>query len=58
MTTGYERHDLSIDQVQALRSAAVHLQRDFDGVFGAETIDRFLHTSYRRVRRAGPDRGR
>jgi protein-tyrosine-phosphatase len=46
MTTGYERDDLSIDQIQALRTAAVRLQRDFDGVFGAETIDRFLHTSY------------
>jgi protein-tyrosine-phosphatase len=46
MSTGYERDDLSIDQIQALRTAAVRLQRDFDGVFGAETIDRFLHTSY------------
>ena len=46
MTSGYERTDLSLDQVQALRSAAVRLQRQFDGVFGAETIDRFLHTSY------------
>ena len=46
MTSGYERTDLTIDQVQALRTAAVRLQRNFDGVFGAETIDRFLHTSY------------
>jgi protein-tyrosine-phosphatase len=46
MSTGYERDDLSIDQIQALRTAAVRLQRDFDGVFGAETIDRFLHASY------------
>jgi protein-tyrosine-phosphatase len=46
MSTGYTRGDLSIDQIQALRSAAVRLQRDFDGVFGTETIDRFLHTSY------------
>jgi arsenate reductase (thioredoxin) len=44
--TGYERHDLSVDQIQALRTAAIRLQRSFDGVFGAETIDRFLHTSY------------
>ena len=46
MTSGHERTDLTLDQVQALRTAAVRLQRDFDGVFGAETIDRFLHTSY------------
>ena len=46
MTIGYERHDLSIDQIQALRSAAVRLQSDFNGVFSTETIDRFLHTSY------------
>ena len=46
MASGYERHGLSIDQIQALRGAEVRLQRDFDGVFGAETIDRFLHTSY------------
>ena len=46
VTSGYERTDLSLDQVQALRTAAVRLQRQFDGVFGAETIDRFLHTSY------------
>ena len=46
MTSGYERTDLTLDQVQAVRTAAVRLQRDFDGVFGAETIDRFLHTSY------------
>ena len=46
MTSGYERTDLTLDQVQAMRTAAVRLQRDFDGVFGTETIDRFLHTSY------------
>ena len=46
MTTGYERHDLSLDQVHALRTAATRLSREFDGVFGTETIDRFLHSSY------------
>lgn len=45
-TQDYHRHDLSIDQQLALRSAATHLQREFDGVFGTETIDRFLHSSY------------
>jgi len=38
--------NLSIDQQLALRTAAVRLGRDFDGVFGAETIERFLHSSY------------
>jgi protein-tyrosine-phosphatase len=46
VTTGYERHDLSLDQVHALRTAATRLSREFDGVFGTETIDRFLHSSY------------
>jgi arsenate reductase (thioredoxin) len=38
--------DLALDQRQALRSAAAILQRDFDGIFGTETIERFLATSY------------
>jgi protein-tyrosine-phosphatase len=37
---------LSIDQELALRGAAANLQRRFDGVFGAETIERFLRSSY------------
>jgi arsenate reductase len=46
VTTGYERHDLSLDQIQALRTATTRLSSEFDGIFGAETIDRFLHSSY------------
>jgi arsenate reductase (thioredoxin) len=38
--------DLALDQRQALRSAAAILQRDFDGIFGTETIERFLTSSY------------
>jgi arsenate reductase (thioredoxin) len=38
--------DLSIDQQLALRTAAVNLQHEFEGVFGAETIEKFLHSSY------------
>ena len=37
---------LSIDQQLALTTAATRLQRQFDGVFSTETIERFLHTSY------------
>ncbi|GAA1194783.1 arsenate reductase ArsC [Pseudonocardia alaniniphila] len=40
------RPELSIDQVLALRTAASNLAREFDGTFGPETIERFLHTSY------------
>ena len=34
--------DLTIQQQRSLRSAAVNLQRDFDGVFSIETIEQFL----------------
>jgi protein-tyrosine-phosphatase len=37
---------LSLDQTVALKSAASQLARDFSGVFGQETIERFLHTSF------------
>jgi protein-tyrosine-phosphatase len=46
MPVDYRRPDLSIDQQLALRTAATNLSREFDGTFGAETIDRFLHSSY------------
>lgn len=46
MTEGFHHADVSIDQQLALRTAAVNLQREFEGVFGAETIERFLHSSY------------
>ena len=40
------RRGLSIDQQVALKSAATRLQRDYEGTFGVETIERFLHSSY------------
>jgi arsenate reductase (thioredoxin) len=40
------RPDLSIDQQLALRTAASHLRAEFDGIFGTETIERYLHSSY------------
>jgi protein-tyrosine-phosphatase len=46
MQVEYRHPDLSIDQQLALRTAATNLAREFDGTFGAETIDRFLHSSY------------
>jgi arsenate reductase (thioredoxin) len=46
MKIDYRRPDLSIDQQLALRTAAANLGRQFDGTFGTETIERFLHSSY------------
>jgi arsenate reductase len=37
---------LSRDETLVLRSAASHLRSEFDGVFGVETIERFLYGSY------------
>ena len=48
MTTDLTSH---LDQQLALRTAATRLAADFDGVFGAETIERFLRSSLRPVRR-------
>ncbi len=44
--TDHRREDLSIDQQLALRTAARRLGDEFSGVYGAETIERFLHSSY------------
>src|SRR6476659_1604691 len=46
MTQLYHRHDITLDQVVALKTAATRLGRDFDGTFNIETLDRFLHSSY------------
>ena len=40
------RSDLSLDQRHALKSCARNLREQFFGVFGPETIERFLHSSY------------
>jgi len=45
-TTEHPRADLSIDQKLALRTAATRLEGDFADMFGVETIERFLHSSY------------
>ena len=37
---------LSLDESLALRTAASRLVGEFAGVFGAETIERFLHPSF------------
>lgn len=45
MTSTWHHDTLSIDQQVALRTAAGHLARQFDGTFGRQTIERFLHSS-------------
>jgi arsenate reductase (thioredoxin) len=44
-TTDWHR-DLSVDQQLAVHTAATRLADEFAGIYGAETIERFLHTSY------------
>ncbi|RZS32239.1 protein-tyrosine-phosphatase [Herbihabitans rhizosphaerae] len=41
-----DRRTLPLDQHYALRVAALQLRDEFAGVFGPETIERFLHASY------------
>jgi protein-tyrosine-phosphatase len=38
--------DITLDQQVALKAAATRLARAFDGTFNAETIERFLESSY------------
>jgi arsenate reductase (thioredoxin) len=45
-TTSYWHGDLSVDQQLALRTAATRLAGEFTGIYGPETVERFLHTSY------------
>jgi hypothetical protein len=45
-TTAYHRDDLSIDQQLALRTATARLGDEFADIYGIETIERFLHSSY------------
>ena len=45
--------ELSIDQRLALTTAAARLAADFDGIYGAETIERFLHSSYEQFATVG-----
>jgi protein-tyrosine-phosphatase len=46
MSENYRREDLSFEHQMVLRAAADRLGQEFAGVFGAETIERFLHSSY------------
>jgi hypothetical protein len=43
---GSQRESLSIDQHFALRTVSRKLGEEFAGVYGTETIERFLPSSY------------
>ena len=45
-TAEHWRTELSIDQALALKTAATRLAAEFNDIYGPETIERFLHTSY------------
>jgi arsenate reductase len=45
--------DLSVDQQLALRAAVARLAGEFDGIYGRETVERFLHASYERFAAPG-----
>jgi arsenate reductase len=46
MTETAQPHDLSVDQQHALLTAARLLADEFSGIYGQETIERFLYSSY------------
>jgi protein-tyrosine-phosphatase len=49
MTDSQRRATVTVDQDAPLATAAAKLAREFDGVYGLETIDRFLHNSYEQI---------
>ncbi|HZC70380.1 MAG TPA: arsenate reductase ArsC [Jatrophihabitans sp.] len=46
MTSPEQHATITLDQSVALKTAATRLARDFAGTFNAETIERFLYSSY------------
>jgi arsenate reductase len=46
MSQTWTRRDITLEQSLALRAAAERLTGEFDGSFGTDTIERFLHSSY------------
>jgi hypothetical protein len=42
----------SPEEIQLIKSSSARLQRDFDGVFGVETIQRFMSDSFERLANA------
>ncbi len=46
MTDGFRREDIPVEQQLVLQSTALLLTKEFGGMFGQETIERFLNSSY------------
>ena len=46
MSQTWTRRDITLEQSLARRAAAERLAGEFDGMFGTDTIERFLHSSY------------
>ena len=46
MTDNYIRDDITLEHQLVLRSSSMLLQKNFEGTFGQETIERFLYSSY------------
>ena len=44
--TSHANPAITLDQQVALKTASTRLQQDFAGIYGAETLERFLHSSY------------
>ncbi|MGW9193564.1 arsenate reductase ArsC [Micromonospora chersina] len=44
--TAHPLQEITLDQQVALHTAATRLAEEFDGIYGTETIERFLQTSY------------
>ena len=49
MTMQQPRATVTIDQQAALGTSAARLAREFEGTFGLETIERFLHSSHEKL---------
>ncbi len=46
MTSTNQRATISLDHAHSLATGAARLAREYEGIFGKETIERFLHASY------------
>ncbi|MFB6397042.1 arsenate reductase ArsC [Polymorphospora lycopeni] len=44
--TAYPYQEITLDQQVALHTAATRLAEEFDGIYGTETIEKFLRNSY------------
>ncbi|MEV0807658.1 arsenate reductase ArsC [Micromonospora sp. NPDC050200] len=45
-TSAWPQQEITLDQQVALHTAAARLAEEFDGIYGTETVERFLHSSY------------